>query len=157
MPPAAETPIVMVGAGTGLAPFRGFLQERSLLREGGTQLGEAMLFFGCTRRDCDFICEAELSEHLESGALSELVTAFSREVPTKKTYVQHRVAERAEAVLRIVKDRCGHFYVCGSTAMGRAVKEALVGVLAQQMPRGEAERFVAEMEKEGRFVAELWA
>jgi len=157
LPPAPETPLVMVAAGTGLAPFRGFLQERRLLREGDTPLGEAILFFGCTRPDTDFICEDDLKAHLRDGELTEIVTAFSRVDPGRKVYVQHRVAERADAVHRVLVKGEGHLYICGSTAMGRAVKSAVVDALAEQMPHAGAAAYVADMEQSGRFVAELWA
>jgi len=157
LPSDSQVPVVMVGAGTGLAPFRGFLQERQALADAGCKLGEATLFFGCTHSDTDFICEEELSEYLRTGVLTKLVTAFSREDPQKKVYVQHRIGEHSAAVLSAVHERDGHFYVCGSTAMGRAVKEALVSVLATNLPQAEAAAFVADMVKAGRFVQELWA
>jgi len=155
LPPDPTRPILMVAAGTGLAPFRGFLQERRVLAEGGTKLGEASLFFGCTRSDVDFICEEELVEHQKDGTLTKLVTAFSREDPENKIYVQHRLLEHADLVLRTI-EAGGHVYVCGSTAMGNAVKEAVARVLAPAAS-DEARARVAELEGERRYVSELWA
>mmetsp|Transcript_102038 Transcript_102038/g.264251 ORF Transcript_102038/g.264251 Transcript_102038/m.264251 type:complete len:1267 (+) Transcript_102038:55-3855(+) len=156
LPPDPAVPILMVAAGTGIAPFRGFLQERSVLAEGGTELGEASLFFGCTRRDADFICEDELAAHRASGALTELVPAFSREDPGRKVYVQHRLVEHAALVSRTVEGG-GHVYVCGSTSMGNAVKEAIIGILASGRTLPEARAMLAKLEQERRYVSELWA
>jgi len=157
LPAEAAAPVVMVAAGTGLAPFRGFLQERRLRLEAGAELGRAVLFFGCTRSEVDFICEEDLAAHLRDGSLSELVTAFSREDPQRKVYVQHRLAERAADVRELLRGS-GHLYVCGGTAMGRDVRRAVVDALCSPGgEREEAEAFVAQLERERRYVAELWA
>ncbi|CAI5523217.1 unnamed protein product [Closterium sp. Naga37s-1] len=132
-PPTDPTrPIVMVGPGTGLAPFRAFLQHRALLQKGGQQLGEALLFFGCRHRHQDYIYREELAAYEESGVLSALHVAFSRDGPSK-VYVQHLLKQQAERVWQVVGRRGGSVYVCGDAkAMARDVHHALLEVAVEQ-------------------------
>jgi len=108
-----------------------------------------MLFFGCQKSNEDFLYREEFEGALAADPphLAELVTAFSRE-QAEKVYVQHRLKEQAEKVKEFVKDG-GHIYVCGAVAMGRSVKEELVGILG-------SDDYVQRLQTEGLYVEELW-
>ena len=88
-------PIAMVGAGTGVVPFIGFLQTRSLLQKEGQPIGEAHLFFGCKYKDVDFIYRDEMAGAVDQKVISDLHLAFSRQDPNKKHYVQHLIQEQS--------------------------------------------------------------
>jgi sulfite reductase (NADPH) flavoprotein alpha-component len=163
LPADAATPIVMVGPGTGLAPFRAFLQQRILgaaaAGAAAPRPGRATLFFGCRRRDQDFLYGPLLEAWAAEGAV-ELVTAFSREDPSgKKVYVQDRLRERGDAVWADLYDRRGHFYVCGDAAgMAPAVEGALLDVAAARLPGGApaARAWLDQMAAEGRYQRDVW-
>jgi sulfite reductase alpha subunit-like flavoprotein len=90
LPADASKPVILVGPGTGLAPMRAFLQERRFQQQQGQVLGECALYFGCRRRDEDYIYRDELHEYSQDGTITQLITAFSRE-QQEKVYVQHRL------------------------------------------------------------------
>lgn len=111
LPTKTETPVIMIGPGTGIAPFRGFIQERDFNRQEGKTIGDTVLYFGCRKRSEDFIYDEELENYSKSG-LIQLRTAFSRDTD-KKVYVSHLLEQDADLVWKIIGENKGHFYICG--------------------------------------------
>jgi sulfite reductase (NADPH) flavoprotein alpha-component len=148
-PPAdGDTPMIMVGPGTGVAPFRAFLHER---RATGAK-GRNWLLFGDQRRACDFLYEDELLGMHRDGLLTRLDTAFSRD-QAQKVYVQQRMAENAAELWAWLRDGA-HFYVCGDAKrMAADVDAALRDVVATQggMSPEAAKAFVADLAKSKRY------
>jgi len=147
LPSDPSKPIILVGPGTGVAPFRGFVQERARQAEDGADVGKTMLFFGCRKRHEDFLYESEWAQHKKSlGDRFELITAFSRD-GAKKVYVQHRMKEYAKEISDLLAKRA-YFYVCGDAAnMAREVQTVLTQILVEQrgISEAKAEEIVKNM------------
>ncbi|MEM6482398.1 MAG: sulfite reductase flavoprotein subunit alpha [Pseudomonadota bacterium] len=153
VPEDDDLPMVMVGPGTGIAPFRAFLEER---RERGAA-GMNWLFFGDQTRASDFIYEDEIGEMSKSGLLTRLDLAFSRD-QAAKIYVQHRMIENGKALYAAFEDG-GHFYVCGdATRMAKDVDAALHQVVAEQGGLSEdgAIDYVNALKKDKRYVRDVY-
>jgi len=157
LPEDASVPIIMIGPGTGLAPFRGFLQERAARQAKGATLGLAMLFFGCRHPDQDFLYADELKAFATSG-ITELYTAFSRADPPK-TYVQHLVAAEKEKVWSLI-EQGAIVYVCGDgSRMEPDVKAALVAIYRERagVDAAAGARWIEDLGAKNRYVLDVWA
>jgi len=156
-PPEPTVPVVMVGPGTGVAPFRSFITDQLSRRQvAGRSL---TLYFGCRNRLADYFFADEYDEMMkdDDDNLLKVVTAFSRD-QEDKVYVQHRMAETREALCRELLDRAGWFYVAGnSKVMPGQVRQALVEAFDDRLGPGRGEEKVAEMEASGRYQTETWA
>lgn len=128
-PPASPTqPMIMISTGSGIAPFRGFLQHRQRLQGMGRDMGRMILFFGC-RNASEHIYEDELREIQKSlGGKLEIIIAYSR-TEKAKYHVQDRIRERGEDVVKLITEQNAKTYLCGSTAMARGVKSAIGDLL----------------------------
>jgi len=157
LPDDPGCPIVMVGPGTGLAPFRGFLGERAALKAQGKKLGDAILFFGCRHPQHDYIYADELKEFAAQG-LTQLYVAFSR-VNGNKTYVQDLVRERWSEVWKLL-EAGAKIYVCGDgSRMEPDVRRALIEMYRKQTHADEAraEQWMSELTVQNRYVLDVWA
>jgi len=157
LPADSTRPVIMVGAGTGLAPFRGFLQERRALKVAGKKLGAAMLFFGCRHPRQDFIYREDL-EAAEAEGLVELHVAFSRKDATR-VYVQDLMNRNRDRVWRLIEDDAV-VYVCGDgVAMEPDIKRALTTLYAEEKDVGfeQAQLWMEAFSKDGRYLLDVWA
>lgn len=125
LPAQSSYPLIMVAAGTGLAPFRGFIAERSRLLQIGKPVGGMILFFGCRHPEEDFIYQDELDEMQQVlGGRLRIITAFSRSEGQSRAYVQDRVLENYAEVARLL-DSNATLYICGRAAMAREVEKTV--------------------------------
>lgn len=151
--PAPEVPIIMIGPGTGIAPFRGFLQERRAV--GAT--GRSWLFFGNRHRATDLLYGDELAEFLDAGTLTRLDLAFSRDGDVKE-YVQQRMWENADELFAWLQDGA-HLYVCGDAdRMARDVDAALHGIVARcgGVDAEGAHAYVNDLIRSHRYVRDVY-
>ncbi|PXF48595.1 NADPH-dependent diflavin oxidoreductase 1 [Gracilariopsis chorda] len=148
-----KRPAILIGPGTGVAPMRSYLSE------GGSTTGPSILFFGCRSEKGDFLYRRDFELFLKRKTLTKLITAFSREDPSQKVYVQHRIEHNAEQTWKLVFEQGAYVYVAGAAgAMPKAIREVIVtlGKTVGQLSEASSEQFVKRMESEGRLQMECW-
>ena len=139
LPESGDTPVIMVGPGTGVAPFRAFVEHRAETEAKG----KSWLIFGDQHYTYDFLYQLEWQDHIASGALTRIDLAFSRDQP-EKVYVQDRMIEQAKDIYAWLEEGA-HFYVCGDASrMAHDVNEALLSIVEKQggKSREEARAYV---------------
>jgi sulfite reductase (NADPH) flavoprotein alpha-component len=153
LPADPKVPVIMIGPGTGVAPFRAFLHERMATKAPGRN----WLFFGHQKRDFDFFYEDELSGMKAAGVLTRLSLAWSRD-GEEKFYVQDRMLQTGRELWSWIADGA-HIYVCGDAQrMAKDVERALIDITATHGARStnEAVHFVAELKKSGRYQTDVY-
>jgi len=156
-PADPSLPIIMISAGTGLAPFMGFLQERATLQTEGKQVGPSLLFFGCRHPEQDFLYQNELEGYAEQG-LTQLHVAFSRAKSQTKAYVQDKILEQQDLVWHFLQQGAPTF-ICGDmekmvpgvAQAYRTLYQRIRGTSAQ-----EAAQWLEEMTAQNRYVVDIW-
>ncbi|GAA5119942.1 assimilatory sulfite reductase (NADPH) flavoprotein subunit [Luteolibacter yonseiensis] len=153
LPADGSTPVIMVGPGTGVAPFRSFIEHRAALGSSGKN----WLFFGDQHYTYDFLYQLEWQEYLKDGVLTRLDVAFSRDQP-EKVYVQDRMVQQAAELYEWL-EQGAHFYVCGdANRMAHDVHEALISVVEFQagISREAAEAYVENLKKTKRYQRDVY-
>ncbi|KAL5115113.1 hypothetical protein ACEQ8H_007028 [Pleosporales sp. CAS-2024a] len=159
LPSDPSKPIIMVGPGTGVAPFRGFVQERAAQAKAGQKVGKTILFFGCRKQSEDFMYSKEWKQYKEDlGDQFEMHTAFSRDGPNK-VYVQNKIEEHGEEVNQLLEQKA-YFYVCGDAArMARDVNTLLGKIIAKyrNVPETKGEEIVKAMRASNQYQEDVWS
>nr|DBA23934.1 TPA: hypothetical protein GDO54_011645 [Pyxicephalus adspersus] len=167
LPSDTSVPIVMVGPGTGVAPFIGFLQHRENLRQQNEdgQFGESWLFFGCRSHSKDYLFREELSSFVEKGTLTHLKVSFSREPPhgteeNHPKYVQDSLKIYSKDIVRLLTELNGTIYVCGDAKnMAKDVNDALTDILSAELglDKLEAMKTLASLRDQKRYLQDVWS
>jgi sulfite reductase (NADPH) flavoprotein alpha-component len=153
LPVDTDKPVIMVGPGTGIAPFRAFIEER----DETAAKGDTWLFFGDQRYTYDFLYQLELQDHLKSGALTKLDVAFSRDQP-EKVYVQNKMYEQGEEIYKWL-EAGAYFYVCGDAErMAKDVNTALIDIVAKHGGKSadDAAAYIDALKKDKRYQRDVY-
>jgi sulfite reductase (NADPH) flavoprotein alpha-component len=155
LPKDPSKKIVMVGAGTGIAPFRAFMQQRAAEADAGTRVGESMLFYGCDNGDHDFLHRAEVEGYAARG----LVSIYPAFFHTQLMFVQHRIREQAQLLWKSIEEEQCSLYICGGKQMAQGVEEVLrddVLVGVGQMSTDDAEEYLQQMLRDRRYQKDVF-
>jgi len=151
LPADPSTPIIMIGPGTGIAPFRAFVEEREAIGASGKN----WLFFGDQHFETDFLYQTEWLRYLKNGVLTRMNVAFSRD-QTQKVYVQHLMAEHGKELYAWLQEGA-YLYVCGDEKrMARDVHEALLKIVASERKMNHEEEYIANLQKEKRYQRDVY-
>ncbi|NRD78306.1 sulfite reductase subunit alpha [Bacillus sp. BRMEA1] len=153
LPESHDQDIIMVGPGTGIAPFRSFIEERAVNKASG----RSWLFFGDQHAATDFLYREELEQYQKEGVLTKLDTAFSRD-SAQKVYVQHKMLENSKELYAWLENGA-NFYVCGDKEhMAKDVHNALIEVIANEgtMSQEDAEAYLNNLQKQGRYQRDVY-
>lgn len=153
LPANPETPIIMIGPGTGVAPFRSFIQERE---EIGAE-GKSWLFFGDQHFVTDFLYQTEWQKWLKDGVLSKMDVAFSRDTD-KKVYVQHRLLENSKELFEWLQEGAA-VYICGDEKnMAHDVHQTLIDIIAKEgsLSSEQAEEYLANLQQQKRYQRDVY-
>ncbi|KAM5259890.1 methionine synthase reductase isoform 1-T2 [Hipposideros larvatus] len=167
LPDDPSAPVIMVGPGTGIAPFMGFLQHREKLQEQhpDRHFGAMWLFFGCRHRDRDYLFREELRHFHTRGVLTHLKVSFSRDSPAGEEgapvkYVQDSLRLHGQQVAGLLLHERGHVYVCGDAKnMAKDVNDTLAEIISKEagVDKLEAMKTLAALKEEKRYLQDIWS
>ncbi|XP_066508283.1 NADPH--cytochrome P450 reductase-like isoform X1 [Hoplias malabaricus] len=159
LPFKASNPVIMIGPGTGIAPFIGFIQERAWLKQQGKEVGETVLYFGCRHKSEDFLYQEELESFEREGVLTRLNVAFSRD-QEHKVYVQHHLKRNKEDIWRQIHTDNAHIYICGDARnMARDVQTSFYEIAEELggMTHTQAVEYIKKLMTKGRYSQDVWS
>ncbi|KAF7665570.1 hypothetical protein LDENG_00138290 [Lucifuga dentata] len=159
LPFKATNPVIMIGPGTGIAPFMGFIQERGWLKEQGKEVGATVLYFGCRHKNDDYLYQEELEEAEKNEVLTKLNVAFSRD-QEHKVYVQHLLKNNKEEVWKLIHTENAHIYICGDARnMAKDVQTAFYEIAEELggMTRTQATDYIKKLMTKGRYSQDVWS
>ncbi|KAG2200361.1 hypothetical protein INT47_002275 [Mucor saturninus] len=157
LPPLDSQPVIMAGLGTGMAPFRAFIQERYMAKAAGKDIGPVVLYFGSRNRSMEYLYGEELEAYHADGVLSHMGLAFSRD-QKEKVYIQHKMMEDAELLNEYLMNQNGHFYLCGPTWPVPDVKDAVVHGLTKYsgITAARASELIEEWKEKESYILEVY-
>ncbi|KAI8142846.1 hypothetical protein BJV82DRAFT_614510 [Fennellomyces sp. T-0311] len=157
LPPLDSQPVIMAGLGTGMAPFRAFIQERAIVKASGKEVGPMVLYFGSRNRRMEYLYGEELEAYNTDGLLTHMGLAFSRD-QKKKVYIQHKMMEDAELLHDYLINKNGHFYLCGPTWPVPDVKDAVVYGLKNYggIDEKKAGQLIEEWKENEKYILEVY-
>ncbi|KNC98476.1 siroheme synthase domain-containing protein [Spizellomyces punctatus DAOM BR117] len=155
LPPSLTQPVIMSGLGTGMAPFRAFIEERAYWKAQGKKVGPMVLYFGSRHRAMEYLYGEEMEAYHADGLLTYLRLAFSRD-QKQKVYIQHKITEDTELLGRLMLKEKGAFYLCGPTWPVPDVRDALVKAFESEMTKAEATELLEALKEEERYILEVY-
>ncbi|KAI8904785.1 hypothetical protein EDD86DRAFT_212778 [Gorgonomyces haynaldii] len=154
LPKSHETPVIMSGLGTGMAPFRAFVEERWYWKQQGVNVGPMVLYFGSRYRAMEYLYGEEM-EAYQKDKIVQLRLAFSRD-QKRKIYIQHRMEEDLELLYDLMVTKKGAFYLCGPTWPVPDVTNALLKVFSKSMSKEEGLAYIEELKEDEKYVLEVY-
>ena len=159
MPADSKAPILMAGLGTGIAPFRAFVEEKAVQKKSGKEIGEVAFLMGLRYRSKEYLFKEEFEELEKEGVITYLLPAFSRD-QEKKVYIQNKIDEHPKIACEILVEKKGYFFYCGPAGkVPEAIEESLLKAIEMVYEKSEEEAMnvLNEVKKEGRYVVEAWS
>ncbi|KAI7831902.1 hypothetical protein BX661DRAFT_179478, partial [Kickxella alabastrina] len=157
LPPLDSQPVIMAGLGTGMAPFRAFIEERAVRKMQGADVGSMTLYFGSRHRAMEYLYGEEFEAYHADGLLTNLRLAFSRD-QKEKVYIQHHMRQDTEILASQMLVEDGSFYLCGPTWPTGDVKDAMVNAFTTMggVKPGDANKVIEELKESERYILEVY-